>query len=286
MKEKQVKPGEIYIVSTPIGHLDDITLRAREVLCQVDLICAEDTRHSGRLLEALDSKVPMMALHEHNEAQKADVIIEKLALGQSLALISDAGTPLISDPGFVLVNAVIGAGYKVVPVPGVSAVVTALSVAGLPTDRWLFEGFLPSKAGARVKRLEALANQPCSVVFYESSHRIEKSLADMSMVLGADRPIAVARELTKTFETVLRGTVAEILEQVSSDANQQKGEFVVVVGGKVEQAESTISDPTVLALARELSEALPPKKAAAILAKVFEGHKRDYYNLILSFNSD
>ena len=285
MIEKHVKSGEIYIVSTPIGHLDDITERARQVLCQVDLICAEDTRHSGRLLEAIGSKVPMMALHEHNEAQKADSIIERLAQGQSLALISDAGTPLISDPGYVLVNHVIAAGYKVVPVPGVSAVVTALSVAGLPTDRWLFEGFLPSKSSARIKRFEALATQKCTVVFYESSHRIEKSLIDMVSVFGEERAVSVARELTKNFETVLRGTLRDVLEQVQADANQQKGEFVVVLGGFVEEEKDLLTDPTILALAKELQEALPPKKAAAILAKVFGGHKRDYYNLILSLDS-
>jgi 16S rRNA (cytidine1402-2'-O)-methyltransferase len=224
----------------------------------------------------------MMALHEHNEAQKADSIIERLAQGQTLALISDAGTPLISDPGYVLVNHVIAAGYKVVPIPGVSAVVTALSVAGLPTDRWLFEGFLPSKSGARIKRFEELATQKSTVVFYESSHRIEKSLVDMVSVFGEQRPVSVARELTKNFETVLRGTLAEVLALVQADSNQQKGEFVVVLGGLVEEDKDLMTDPTILSLAKELHDALPPKKAAAILAKVFGGNKRDYYNLLLS----
>jgi 16S rRNA (cytidine1402-2'-O)-methyltransferase len=255
------------------------------VLCQVDLICAEDTRHSGRLLESIGSKVPMMALHEHNEADKAASIIERLASGQSLALISDAGTPLISDPGYVLVNHVISAGYRVVPVPGVSAVVTALSVAGLPTDRWLFEGFLPSKSSARIKRFEELLMQQSTIVFYESSHRIEKSLIDMVTVFGAERPVSVARELTKNFETVLRGSLSEVLSAVTADSNQQKGEFVVVLGGLVEDKQDSITDPLVISLAKELHKELPPKKAASILAKVYGGNKRDYYALILSFDS-
>lgn len=283
MEEKSVKPSEIYIVSTPIGHLGDLTLRAQAVLCQADVICAEDTRHSARLLEHIGSKVPMMALHEHNEFERSQHIIDRLARGESVALISDAGTPLISDPGYKLVRAIIEAGYKVVPVPGASAVIAALSVAGLPTDRFFFEGFLASKSTARTKQMASLANFPHTWVFYESSHRILASLEDLASVLGGERYIVVARELTKTFETLLRGKVAEVIAQVKADDNQQKGEFVVMVSGLAEEEREALPEQAI-AMLKQLASLLPPKKAAQAVAAVYGGGKKVYYDWLLRNN--
>lgn len=279
-----VVKGTLYVVATPIGNLADLTARAESLLKQVDVICCEDTRHSARLMENISCKTPLISLHEHNEREKSALIVERLQSGQAVALVSDAGTPLISDPGYVLVNKVVEAGLKVVPVPGVSAVITALSVAGLPTDRWYFEGFLPSKAGARQKRMGELADSPETLVFYESSHRIADSVKDIASVFGAERPIAIARELTKTFETVIRGSAAEVLDQVVSDRNQQKGEFVVMVGG-VKTVESSEVDARAYVLADELKALMPPKKAAALVAKIFGGNKKAYYEYLVGLNS-
>jgi len=278
---QSMKMANLYVVSTPIGNLGDITERAVQVLQKVDLICCEDTRHSARLLEHIGCKKPLMSLHEHNERDRSAMIVEKLRAGQSIALVSDAGTPLISDPGYVLVNEVIAAGLRVIPVPGPSAVITALSVSGLPTDRWVFEGFLPHKQGARIKALESVAGMTQTLVFYESSHRIEDSLEDMVGVFGGERSACVARELTKTFETVLRGTLADLVLQVKVDANQRKGEFVVMVAGAQKTDVEQVS-PDMLALAKELKPLLPPKKAAAVIANVYGGAKKSYYELILS----
>ncbi|WP_230390413.1 16S rRNA (cytidine(1402)-2'-O)-methyltransferase [Reinekea sp. G2M2-21] len=278
---QSMKMANLYVVSTPIGNLGDITERAVQVLHQVDLICCEDTRHSARLLENIGCKKPLMSLHEHNERDRSSVIVEKLRAGQSIALVSDAGTPLISDPGYVLVNEVIAAGLRVIPVPGASAVITALSVSGLPTDRWVFEGFLPHKQGARIKALEAVAEMTQTLVFYESSHRIEDSLEDMVSVFGGHRSACVARELTKTFETVLRGALADLVLLVKEDSNQRKGEFVVMVAG-AQKASGEQVNPDILALAKELKPLLPPKKAAAVIANVYGGAKKSYYELILS----
>jgi len=279
-----LKSGNLYVVATPIGNLEDITVRAVETLRSVDLICCEDTRHSARLMEHISSKVPMVSLHEHNERERSAQIIEKLTAGLSIALVSDAGTPLISDPGYVLVNQVIDAGFTVVPIPGVSAVITALSVSGLPTDKWRFEGFLPSKAGARKKALELVKTTNGTIVFYESSHRIADSLADMADVFGENRRVVVARELTKTFETVLRGNLNEVIDAVNADNNQRKGEFVVLVDGYREESVE-VSDSRVLQLATELKPLMPPKKAATLISSVFGGPKKEYYQLLLSLES-
>ena len=276
-----VKPSTLYVVATPIGNLADITERAVYVLSNVDVICCEDTRHSARLLDNIGCKKPLLSLHEHNERERSAYIVEKLQAGESIALVSDAGTPLISDPGYVLVNEVIAAGLEVVPVPGVSAVITALSVSGLPTDRWTFEGFLPNKHGARLKVLEQNQHMTQTMVYYESSHRIEDSLRDMVEVFGIERKIVVARELTKTFETVMRGSLAEVLMQVAQDSNQRKGEFVVVVAGAPKK-DTAAFDAQILQLATELKALMPPKKAAAVIANVFGGTKKAYYELILS----
>lgn len=278
MTQTSSLPPALYVVATPIGHLDDISRRAVDILTGVDVCCAEDTRHSKRLLDHLGAKPRLVSVHEHNERERLDFIQSLLQEGKSVALISDAGTPLISDPGYHLVRAVADAGFDVPPIPGASAVITALSVSGLPTDRWVFEGFLPSKTGARTKRLAQLAEESRTLVFYESSHRILDSLKDMAEVFGAQRPVAVARELTKTFETVLRGSFEEVVSQVESDANQQKGEFVVVVGGATEASEDFGLSPR--KLAETLAPLMPPKQAAAAMVELIGGRKKQWYELI------
>lgn len=271
-------PAALYVVATPIGNLDDITRRAVRVLSAVDVCCAEDTRHSRRLLDHLGASPRLISVHEHNERDRGAFIVSLLEQGQSVALISDAGTPLISDPGYHLVQAVAEAGFPVQPVPGVSAVITALSVAGLPTDHFRFEGFLPAKSAARQKTLQGCAVSPHTLVFYESSHRILASLADMTDVFGGNRRVVVARELTKTFETVLRGTLAEVLALVEADEHQRKGEFVVMVAGEA-QADDTIGlDPQ--ALADVLAPLMPPRQAAATMVSLIGGRKKQWYELI------
>lgn len=283
MTNRLTLPSALYVVATPIGNLDDLTARGRSVLCSVDVCCAEDTRHSRRLMDHIGANPRMVSLHEHNEQQRADFIISLLEQGQSVALVSDAGTPLISDPGFVLVRAVIAAGHRVTPVPGVSAVITALSVAGLPTDRWVFEGFLPAKTGARSNRLASLASETRTLVFYESSHRILACLADMVDAFGAQRQATIGRELTKTFETLLRGNLAELLTQVGEDPNQQKGEFVVMVAGAAEQNTQT-AGLDADRLVRVLAPLMPPKQAAATLVDLLGGRKKEWYERILTLN--
>ena len=207
----------LYIVPTPIGNLGDMSSRAIEVLNQVSLIACEDTRHSGKLLSHFGITTKTTALHDHNERARAQWIVDQLAAGQSIALISDAGTPLISDPGYHLVSHVRQSGFNVIPLPGPCAAITALSASGLPSDRFTFEGFLPSKEKARADKLLALKEDPRTLIFYESPHRIEHSLTTMVEVLGADRHVVMAREVTKTFETFLSGPVSEVLAKVSTD---------------------------------------------------------------------
>lgn len=273
-------PGTLYIVATPIGHLDDLTLRARNVLNQVDRVCCEDTRHSARLMEHLSISPVLTSLHEHNEREKSALVIQWLQQGESIALISDAGTPLISDPGFVLVNEAIAAGAQVVPIPGVSAVITALSVGGLPTDHFSFEGFLPARSSARKAVLAAVDYGAHTRIFYESSHRIAASLKDMQEIFGAERRMVLARELTKTFETVLRGTIEEISVMVDADPNQRKGEFVLLVAGQNKLEAQEVSAEA-RRLAQTLLSELPPKKLAAALADAFGGGKKLYYDYLL-----
>lgn len=271
-------PAALYVVATPIGHLDDITRRAAQTLSLVDVCCAEDTRHSRKLLDHLGASPRLVSVHEHNERERIAFILSLLEDGQSVALISDAGTPLISDPGYLLVQAVADAGYTVCPIPGVSAVVTALSVAGLPTDRWVFEGFLPAKPGARRKKLDSVAFETRTLVFYESSHRILDSLDDMMACFSAERAVSVARELTKTFETVLRGSLGSVTERMRLDPNQRKGEFVVMVGG-AEAAEADYGlDPR--RLASTLAPLMPPKQAAAAMVELIGGRKKTWYEMI------
>ena len=269
--------GTLHVVATPIGNLADLSPRAREVLGQVDAVCAEDTRHTRALLAAFGIERPLVALHEHNEQAQADAIVARLRAGESLALVSDAGTPLVSDPGYRLVRAVRAAGLRVSPVPGPCAAIAALSVAGVPSDRFCFEGFLPAKAGARRERLQALAREPRTLVFYESAHRIEEALADFVAVLGAPREAAVARELTKVFETVLGDTLGELLERVRDDANQRKGEFVLVVRGCEDDAAATLAEGR--RLYAKLAEHMKPSQAAKLAAELSGAPRKALYDI-------
>ncbi len=272
----QAKPaGVLHVVATPIGNLGDISARAIDVLRAVDAILAEDTRHSRPLLQQFGIDRPMLALHEHNEAALAERLVERLAAGESFALISDAGTPLVSDPGFRLVRAARAAGVRVSPVPGACAAIAALSVAGLPSDRFCFEGFLPAKAGARRQRIAELADEARTLVFYESSHRIAETLADMAGGFGADRPAVLARELTKRFETVLDGPLAMLAERVVADPDQQRGEFVVIVDGAPDSDDRALQQGR--RLYRALVEHLPPSQAARIAAELSGAPRKALY---------
>ncbi|WP_111892936.1 16S rRNA (cytidine(1402)-2'-O)-methyltransferase [Acinetobacter sp. MB5] len=223
--------AQLFVVATPIGHLDDMTFRAIEVLKSVSLIAAEDTRQSAQLLKHFNIDTPLTACHDHNEANKIHQLIEKLKHGENLALISDAGTPLISDPGFKLVRAAQEHGIRVTPVPGACAAIAALSAVGLPSDRFSFEGFLPSKSSQRLSQLEKLKDETQTLIFYEAPHRILECVKDMKEVFGADRAVGFAREITKTFETIKKMTLGELVEFIERDHNQQKGEIVLVIGG-------------------------------------------------------
>jgi len=264
----------LYIVPTPIGNLSDITLRAIEVLKSVDCIAAEDTRHSGILLQHLDAKAPMLALHDHNEQQRAGVLIQRIQQGQSIALISDAGTPLISDPGYHLVKACRDAGVKVVPLPGPCAAITALSAAGLPTDRFVFEGFLPAKEKGREDRLQALADETRTMVFYESPRRVIDTLESMQKVFG-DRLVVAARELTKTFETIHALPLSEMIPWLQEDENRTRGEFVLMVAGKTENSDDIPAE--VQRTLTLLMKDLPLKKAAALTAEIYGVKKNALY---------
>ena len=269
-------PSTLYVVATPIGNLDDLSARARQVLAEVDAILCEDTRQSGVLLRHAGISRPLLAVHEHNEGERAAALVQRLREGQRLALISDAGTPLISDPGYRLVAAVRAAGCAVSPIPGPCALVAALSVAGLPTDRFAFEGFLPAKAGERRARLQAVASDPRTLVWYEAPHRIVETLEAAVDVLGGERRAVIGRELTKRFETVLDATLAELLVRVQSDADQQRGEIVLVVAGAppVDDAARIDEGRRLYAL---LAAELPPSKAARIAAAHTGAPKRALY---------
>ena len=262
----------LYVVSTPIGNLQDLTPRAIETLNRVDLIAAEDTRHSGRLMQHFAISTPMVALHDHNERQRAQSLVQKLAEGQSIALISDAGTPLISDPGYHLVSAVRDAGFQVVPVVGPCALIAGLSVSGLATDRFSFYGFLPAKSSGRRQQLQQLERVTHTQVFYESPHRIVATVDDIVAVMGANRRLVLARELTKTFETVYGAKASEVQTWLAADHNQQKGEFVVLLEGAEPQQLQEIGPEEERMLTLLLAE-LPIKKAAAITASM-TGHKK------------
>lgn len=269
----------LYIVATPLGNLEDISARAREVLASVDMIAAEDTRRTQSLLTHLGIHTQTIAYHAFNEHARTQGLLDHLLAGKSIALVSDAGTPLISDPGYLLVKAARAHGIKVVPIPGPCALITALCVSGLPTDRFYFEGFLPAKSAQRRAVLQSLAQQACTLVFYESPHRILDSIEDMLAVFGS-REAAIGRELTKQFETILAGTLSEILEQITADKNQQKGEFVVMVSGLSEPgATALVNADEVLDIL--LSE-LPVKQAASLAAKITGQSKNDLYRKVIA----
>lgn len=266
----------LYVVATPIGNLADMVPRAVEVLQTVAVIAAEDTRHSARLLEHFHIRTPMLAYHDHSDSQTTQRLIERLAGGESVALISDAGTPLVSDPGYQLVAAARTAGIRVVPIPGACALIAALSASGLPSDRFCFEGFLPAKAGPRASRLEALADQTATLIFYEAPHRILDCLDHLASVFGPERQAVIAREITKTFETFLSGSLQDLRAQVAADANQQRGEIVLMVQGAQKQKHSEL-DQESKRIMQLLAAELPPKKASALVEQITGVKKKAVY---------
>ena len=269
----------LYIVATPIGNLSDMSQRAIDILQSVDVIAAEDTRHSGFLLQHFSITTPSISLHDHNELQRSETLLEKLQQGESVALISDAGTPLISDPGYKLVSLVRENEIPVVPVPGSCAVIAALSASGLPSDRFSFEGFLPSKQGARQQSLQALVDENRTLIFYDAPRRLQGTLTDMVAIFGADRQACIARELTKLHETITTKPLGELLAWVSDDSNQLKGECVLLVEGIKQQKDSSETEINrVLSL---LLKELPVKKAAAITASLLEVSKNTAYDMAL-----
>lgn len=268
--------GCLYVVATPIGNLEDITHRALNVLREVDLIAAEDTRHTSKLLQHFAISTPLKPCHDHNEREQQGYLINLLLSGKNIALVSDAGTPLISDPGFHLVKEAQLKHIKVVPVPGACAVITALSAAGLPSDRFSFEGFLPAKSVARKNILESLKQEQRTLIFYEAPHRLLESLQDLSAIFGSDRVAVLARELTKTFETIKQCSLAELVNWVASDANQQRGECVLLISPWKAPEEESINQESLRVLKVLLNE-LPVKQAAALAAEITGERKNKLY---------
>ncbi|MEI2626964.1 16S rRNA (cytidine(1402)-2'-O)-methyltransferase [Erwinia aphidicola] len=275
-----ISASTLYIVPTPIGNLGDITQRALKVLASVDLIAAEDTRHTGLLLQHFAINARLFALHDHNEQQKAEVLLAKLREGQSVALVSDAGTPLINDPGYHLVRLCREAGIRVVPLPGACAAIAALSAAGLPSDRFCYEGFLPAKSKGRCDTLRALEQEPRTLIFYESTHRLLDSLQDMVTVLGSERYVVLAREITKTWESIHGAPVGELLAWVQEEENRRKGEMVLIVEG-YHQTEEEALPPEALRTLALLQGELPLKKAAALTAEIHGVKKNALYKYAL-----
>jgi 16S rRNA (cytidine1402-2'-O)-methyltransferase len=275
--------GVLYVVATPIGNLGDISVRAREILAGADLVAAEDTRHSGRLLRELGLERPIVSFHEHNERERSRELVERLRRGASVALVSDAGTPLVSDPGYRLVGAALDAGIAVVPVPGACAAITALCAAGLPSDRFCFEGFLPARAAARRRRLAELAADTRTFVVYEAPHRLADCLRDLASACGPARRATVARELTKRFETFYRGDLAELARRAAEDPDMTRGEIVVLVEGAPESREAGRNlDETLAVLLRHL----PPSAAAAAAAGLTGVRRSDAYARALALAKD
>ncbi|MGS0629060.1 16S rRNA (cytidine(1402)-2'-O)-methyltransferase [Photorhabdus asymbiotica] len=280
-----VTTSTLYVVPTPIGNLGDITQRALEVLEHVDLIAAEDTRHTGLLLQHFAINARMFALHDHNEQQKADQLITKLQQGQSIALVSDAGTPLINDPGYHVVRRCREVGIHVVPLPGPCAAITALSAAGLPSDRFCYEGFLPAKSKSRKDTLRALEQESRTLIFYESTHRLIESLEDMVEVWGAERYVVLARELTKTWESIQGMPASELLAWVKEDETRRRGEMVLIVEGYKKIADDALS-PEALRTLELLRRELPLKKAAALAAEIHGVKKNALYRHALGQNEE
>ena len=276
--------GTLFVVATPIGNMGDISARAVSVLQSVDLIAAEDTRHSGRLMSHFQITTPLVAYHDHGSEAQGERIFATLDGGQDVALISDAGTPLVSDPGYRLVRSARERAYKVIPLPGACAAITALSAAGLPSDRFCFEGFLPAKQSQRCKALAMLANEPRTLIFYEAPHRIIATVEDLIEVFGADREVTLARELTKTYETVLNGNLNELLTQIKNDVNQQKGEMVLVVRGFDGELQSAQEQEEERVLTLLLAD-LPVKQAASLAAKICGAQRNALYKKALLLKS-
>ncbi len=276
--------GTLYVVATPIGNLEDMTPRAIRILSEVDLIAAEDTRHSGKLLKHFGIEAKTEALHEHNERSQVPRLIDILQAGKSIAFITDAGTPLVSDPGFHLVRSARQAGLAVIPVPGACAAIAALSAAGLPSDRFVFEGFPPAKSAARRAVFEKLREEARTLIFYESPHRILESLQEMTEIFGPGREAVLARELTKQFETVRSGTLTELSEWVNHDPHQQLGEFVILIHG-VPRAEREAVDEEAERVLRILLEELPVSQAVALASKITGLKKNKLYDYALSFKA-
>lgn len=275
-----VESGALYVVATPIGNLEDISVRALRILREVNAIAAEDTRHTGQLLAHFEINTPLFSLHEHNEHTRLAQVAARLREGQSLALVSDAGTPLISDPGFPLVRELRRQGLKVIPIPGPSSVLAALSVAGLPTDRFVFEGFLPAKSAARRERLQTLLHEERTLVFLEASHRIAETLADMADVLGAQRPAVIARELTKRFEEVQSAPLGALIDWLDADFHRSRGEFVVLVQGALAAA-NEVDTPETRQLLTALLDELPMGRAVAVAVKATGLKRKALYELAL-----
>ncbi|MDU8486919.1 16S rRNA (cytidine(1402)-2'-O)-methyltransferase [Pseudomonas syringae pv. actinidiae] len=274
-------PGSLYVVATPIGNLDDMSVRALKVLREVALIAAEDTRHSARLMQHFGISTPLAACHEHNERDEGSRFITRLLAGDDIALISDAGTPLISDPGYHLVRQARAAGVPVVPVPGACALIVALSAAGLPSDRFIFEGFLPAKAVGRRAKLELVKEEPRTLIYYEAPHRILECLQDMELVFGADRHALLAREITKTFETLKGLPLGELRAFVEADSNQQRGECVVLVAGWTQPEDEDVIGAEARRILDLLLEEMPLKRAAALAAEITGVRKNLLYQVAL-----
>ncbi|MBF7684832.1 16S rRNA (cytidine(1402)-2'-O)-methyltransferase [Acinetobacter sp. B10A] len=274
--------AQLFVVATPIGHLDDITYRAIETLRHVDLIAAEDTRQSAMLLKHFNINTPLTACHDHNESHKIEQLIEQLHAGKSIALISDAGTPLISDPGFKLVRAAQEQHIRVTPVPGACAAIAGLSAVGLPSDRFSFEGFLPSKSSQRLATLEQLKDESQTLIFYEAPHRILACIQDMITIFGADRTVGFAREITKTFETIKKTTLAELYTWVEHDKNQQKGEIVLIIAGKTEKVD--VQAAKLDQILQRLLQDVSVKTAAQITADLFDIKKKVAYQRALELS--
>lgn len=284
MSEQQIQPSTLYIVATPIGNLADMSQRAKDILTHVDVIACEDTRHTQRLLSAFAIKNKTMSMHDHNERQRQEHIANLLQEGKSVALVSDAGTPLISDPGFHLVRYCRQLGLNISPIPGACAAISALSVAGLPTDRFTFEGFLPSKSGARQASLSELANETRTMVFYDAPRRAIDTVEDIVKVLGGERYVVMARELTKTFETIYSDTAENLLSWLQGDPNQLKGEMVLIIEGK--KIDPNDIQPNIIATLKLLLAEMKPKTACAITAEIHGVKKNALYQIALTLKDD
>ena len=272
-----LKRGELFILATPLGNLQDITLRALEILQQVDLIAVENKRHSSKLLQHYGIKTPLFILHDHNEIKCVQLLCQKLHQGKNIALISDAGSPLISDPGYHLVKTVIANGFQIIPIPGACAAIAALSVAGLPTNKFVFEGFLPAKPQQQLKYLQKLTTETRTMIFYEAPHRLLRTISNMILVFGANRRAVIAKELTKIFEMVYRDTLLAVKNWLLTEPQRQKGEFVILIKG----TEEPKINPEVVRILKLLAKNLSAKQAVVLTAQITGAKKNQLYQILL-----